>query len=81
MTVLAANREEVRRTYRTGEHAHAHLTASWLGFGHLADLQDFPRIAEPFKHYRFHDYSSPSTMIDNDSTSITFVENARLLQL
>src|SRR5262249_21621159 len=54
VTVLAANHEEVCGTDRTGEHAHAHLPRSWLGFGRLADLQDFRRIAEPFKHHRFH---------------------------
>jgi len=59
MTVLAANQEQVRRTYRTGEHARTNLAGSWLGFGHLAYLQDFLRIAEPFKHYRFHRCSSP----------------------
>lgn len=49
VTVLAANREEVCGTDRTGEHAHAHLPRSWLRFGHLADLQDFRGVAEPFK--------------------------------
>src|SRR5438034_7951804 len=47
--------------YTTLFRSHAHLPRSWLGFGHLADLQDFRRIAEPFKHHRFHSCSSPST--------------------
>src|SRR5262249_54069485 len=64
VTVLAANREEVRRTYRTEQHAHAHLTGSWLGFGHLADLQDFRRIAELFKNHRFHGCSFPFAITD-----------------